>query len=126
MLPRRSGIGDRIGVLITYSTLVGTDPTPADLTTRLTKLNRTDIVLRLAWLNAAAQTWQGTKDNQQDTRIRDHLFPWWTPAFERWSARYGDGFLFSRYTILWLLRRALAICPVDSGLRTHEALQIFG
>jgi hypothetical protein len=55
-----------------------------------------------------------------------HLFPWWKEAFSRWTGRYGEGFFFSRYTILWLLRQALTTCAAQGGRRTHEACGVFG
>jgi hypothetical protein len=101
-------------------------PTSADLAARLVQLNLTDVVLRLAWLNAAAKTWQGTKDNHQDIKLRQHLFPEWKEAFAQWTGRFGEGFLFSRYTILWLMRQALTTCTAQGGGKTHEAREVFG
>jgi hypothetical protein len=67
------------------------------------------------------------RDNTIDKRVRNYLFPFWTGQFENWTARFGEGFVFSRFTLLWLLGQALLACPAD-GLRldTHERLRLFG
>jgi hypothetical protein len=119
---------DHLGVLITHQSLSGTWPARDDLRERLARLDRTEVVLRIAWINFAAHTWRLIKDNTRDQEIRNYLFPFWTDAFEAWTAQYGDGFVFSRYTLLWLLRQALTVCLKEGGLRldTIDAFQVFG
>jgi hypothetical protein len=86
-----------------------------------------ELLLRLAWVNAFGRTWQGIKDTHYDRRLREYLLPFWAQDFARWERRYGEhGFLFSRFTTLWLLRQALAHSPTNGERPTNEALHAFG
>jgi hypothetical protein len=55
------------------------------------------------------------------------LFPFWKEQFDTWTVRFGEGFVFSRYTLLWLMRQAFSTCPTDGNhLNTGEGLRVFG
>jgi hypothetical protein len=62
-----------------------------------------------------------------DKRVRSHLFPFWEEQFDKWTATFGEGFVFSRFNLLWLMRYAFITCASDgSRLDTHEQLRVFG
>lgn len=116
-----------MGTLITYTTMFGTWPTRADLDERLRALNKIDVVLRLAWSNAYIEGWKRVSSNEADEQIRDAWFPFWNQAFRDWSKRYGEGFLFARQTILWLMKRAFTTCSPDGErVLTPDTLRTFG
>ncbi len=118
---------DQYGTLITYASMLGHWPRVEDLLDRLRLLNRTDVILRIAWCSAVTRSWATTGDNSTDTRVRTHLFPFWKEQFDTWTAIFGEGFVFSRYTLLWLMRQAFSTCPTDGNrLNTGEGLRVFG
>lgn len=99
----------------------------ADLEQRLRPLRRTDVVLRLAWCNALTRTWGMVRDNEADKRLRNYLFPFWSRRFDDWTNEYGEGFLFHRYTLLWLMRHAFTFSdPGGVQLNTTETIASFG
>lgn len=123
----RPRFGEKMGTLITYATMFGTWPTLSERDERLRRLNRTDVVLRLAWSNAYIEGWKRIRSNEADGQIRSAWFPFWNGAFRDWSNRYGEGFLFARQTILWLMKRAFASCsPEGERVLTPETLHTFG
>ena len=95
-----------MGTLITYATMFGTWPTLSELMSGCDVSNRTDVVLRLAWSNAYIEGWKRLRSNEADGQIRSagFLLEW---RVRDWSNRYGEGFLFARQTILWLMKRRL-------------------
>lgn len=124
---RLTKISENWGSLITYATLFGSWPTMQQLRERLSVLPRSETILRLAWCNAATRTWAIVRSSQLDEAIRRYLFPLWAVQFEDWHKRFGGGFLFHRYTVLWLLRHALVLCPVAAPpLSTKDQLSRFG
>jgi len=123
-LPRK--ISDRFGTQITFQTLFGPWPTVDDLRTRLQTLRRTDVINRIAWCSAFAKTWETAKNNASDRVLRDYLFPFWREHFHRWTDRYGDGFFFTRHTMLWLLRQALRYCDPNGRPLAPDNIVIFG
>jgi hypothetical protein len=126
-LRRLQKLSDRYGTLISYATLLGPWPTLEDLKARLRTLNRSDVILRIAWCSAVTQTWATTKDNIRDKHVRNRLFPFFAHQFDGWTAKFGEGFVFSRFTLLWLMRHAFLICPPDgSRLDTPEQMKVFG
>jgi hypothetical protein len=102
-------------------------PTVEELDGRLRSLHRSDVVLRLAWCNAFIQGWKRISSNEADQQIRRAWFPAWEERFRHWSIRYGEGFLFARHTILWLMKRAFVMCAAD-GQRVNslDATYAFG
>jgi hypothetical protein len=104
-------VSERLGTLITYASMFERWPSLMDLNNRLRQLSRVDVLLRLAWCSALIISWKIMKDNDADRRVRDHLFPFWAEDFRRWTTTYGEGFVFSRFTILWLIRHALTSVP---------------
>ena len=120
-------ISERFGTLITYASMFEKWPRPEDLNDRLRQLSRTDVLLRLAWCSALTLTWKIVKDNEADRRVRDYLFPFWAEEFRGWTTIYGEGFVFSRFTVLWLMRHAFIVCPTDGArLDREEHFRIFG
>jgi hypothetical protein len=62
-----------------------------------------------------------------DKRVRSHLFPFWNEQFDKWTATFGEGFVFSRFNLLWLMRYAFLTCAPDGfRLDTPEHLRVFG
>lgn len=123
----RAGFDDKMGTLITYATMFGTSPTPAELDKLLRTLNRTDVILRLAWCNAYIRGWNRIRSNDADEQIRNAWFPFWNIAFCNWSKHYGEGFLFARQTILWLMKRSFVTCsPHGERVLNPDTLQSFG
>src|SRR5260370_24089507 len=116
------------GTLITYASVFGRWPSTGDLEERLRTLNRTDVVRVIAWCNAVTHTWKLIRNNTLDQSIRDLVFPFWRTHFQQWTERYGEGLVFHRYTLLWLLRHALVMCPPDGGARleTTERVAAWG
>ena len=65
--------------------------------------------------------------NEADKRARNYLFPFWNARFEQWTKQYGEGFLFHRYTLLWLMRHALTWGdPNGVRLNTPDQFATFG
>ena len=94
---------------------------------RLRLLSRIDVVLRLAWCSAVTLSWKTFKNRENDKRVRDYLFPFWQEECDRWTNEFGEGFVFSRFTILWLMRRAFSTCASDGArLDNHDRLHVFG
>jgi hypothetical protein len=120
-------VADGWGTLMTFASIFGSWPTTAQLEDRLRRIRRADLVLRLAWCNAYTRTWEIVRDNEADRRARNYLFPFWITQFDSWTRQYGEGFLFHRYSLLWLLRHALTFCDPDANsLNTPEQLALFG
>jgi hypothetical protein len=116
-----------MGTLITYATIFGTWPTTAELDERLRRLNRTDVILRLAWCNAYIEGWKRIRSNKADEQIRNAWFPFWNGVFRDWSRHHGEGFLFARQTILWLIKRAFVTCSIEGEhVANSDTLRTFG
>jgi hypothetical protein len=115
------------GTLVTYATLLGPWPQLEDLHNRLRSLNLSDVILRIAWCSAVTQSWSTIRDNGTDKRARSYLFPFWRAEFDRWTLKFGEGFVFARYTLLWLMRQAFLTCPTTGArLDSPERMQVFG
>jgi hypothetical protein len=115
------------GMIITFDSLIGGWPTFAQLECRLAELPRTETIHLVAWCNAATRTWDGVGDNKADEQVRNFLFPFWVPQFNNWTRQFGEGFLFHRYTLLWLLRHTLIMCPTAAPtIYSPEQLYRFG
>jgi hypothetical protein len=107
--------------------MFGKWPSREDLDDRLRQLSRTDVVLRLAWCNAVTVSWRSLENNDVDKRVCAHLFPFWADDVRRWTTTYGEGFMFSRFTILWLMRQAFTTCAPDGvRLDNEEHFRMFG
>jgi len=107
-----SALPFRLGTLVTYHTALGVPwPTFDELITRLECLCRRDAIYWLARLSLYVQTWERVSDNKRDKVLRNYVMPDWAQAFNHWTRVYGDGFVFSRYHILWLMRQVFRFCP---------------
>ncbi len=117
----------RYGIVISYDAVFGRWPRMEDLEERLGALNRSDAILLIAWCSAVTRSWARVPDNTLDKRVRAWLFPFWNAVFEKWTTKFGEGFLFSRYSLLWLLRKVFSNCPANGPrVDTFERLKVFG
>jgi hypothetical protein len=118
---------DHIGKFITYATLTGEWPTVEQLNEKLRALHHRDVINRIAWISALTRTWAVIRNNNADKRVREYVLPGYLDLFQAWTARFGEGFVFSRYTLLWTLRRAFMVCsPNGAAIANREALQALG
>ena len=114
----------KVGELITYASLNGDQwPTIDDLKKILTRFARADVVLRVAWLLTVIEAWQRVESNDRDRQVRDFVFPTLRQRFPSDPNR----FVFSRYSLLWLMRQAFLTCPGDGPqIRTRDELEMLG
>lgn len=99
----------RLELLLSFSVLTGKSPSAHDLSRMLRVLKRRDVVLSLAWLLAVTEAWKHHSDNATDVRVREVIMPNWTNRLRKFS----NGFLFSRHSLLWLVRQAILLCPAE-------------
>jgi hypothetical protein len=102
-----------LGTLITYRELTGRSVQSEELHAILRTLDLNDVVLRIAWCSGATAVWETAGILARDTSVRNYLFPFLRDALDKYSKDRPNALIFSRYTLLWLLKQALAHCAID-------------
>jgi len=109
-------------VLITYREVFGKEPTLAALHAVLQKYQRSEVVFLLGKLNCLLGTWQNAPNYDLDARLSRILL--WNQTGRVFAIRAADNnrVVFSRVTLLYLVKQACLACPEDGLLlNTREA-----
>lgn len=115
--------GRRLGELICYSKFSHSIPTEHLLEALLLPYGCLDVLLRIAWLIQVSRTWLRVDTNEQDRRLRSYVFPKHADQLEGSRERVA----FTRPSLLWLMAKALAICPMDGrSLESVDDLENVG
>ncbi|MGJ5817015.1 hypothetical protein [Paludibaculum fermentans] len=102
---------DGFGRLITYSSVYGRWPTYEDLATCLKPYRVSDVVLTLSWILTTTQSWRAVSGNDRDLSIRRYF----APSLQFHRSATGEEFLFSRASVLWLMRQSFRLCQHDGA-----------
>jgi len=111
----------RFAVLITYREVFAREPFIDDLHRVLSKYQRTGVLVLLAKLNCLLGTWQNEPQVGLDDQLTRLVLPNYQAKIE--AIRRGDieRLLFSRLTILYVIKQACLICPSDGNPVNNQA-----
>ncbi len=99
----------KLGVRIQFSRIFGKRPTLADMHEAIRPLKRQDVLLSLAWIISVTKGTRIQQDNQLERKIWPHFLP---SCYTRLSTD-PTAFVFSRFTVLWLMKQACLVCDLD-------------
>lgn len=100
-------------VLITYHEVFSKEPSIGDLYILLAKYQRPEVLVFLAKLNCLLRTWQNQPDFNLDSRLSRLVFPSYDAKIERIRRDSVERVLFSRLTILYLIKQACLASPLQ-------------
>ena len=103
----------QFAVLVTAREILGITPKLADLHRILAKYQRREVLFLLAKLNCLLGTWQNTPQFDIDRRITQILIPGYFSQIEGLRRGQAQRIVFSRITILYLVKQACQVCPED-------------
>ncbi len=77
---------------------------------------------------ALTNSWQLVRNSDDDRRVRAYVLPTWQDRIEQWCKNNNsEGWIFSRYAVLWLMRQAFVVCsPEGEQIDTREKLERLG
>ena len=101
----------QVAVLITYREVFGKEPSLDDLHVMLKKYKRVEVLGLLAKLNCLLGTWQNQPEFQLDSKLSALVLPTYNRAIQAIRRSSGGRILFSRLTILYLVKQACMACP---------------
>jgi len=101
----------QFAVLVTAREILGITPKLADLHRILAKYQRREVLFLLAKLNCLLGTWQNTPQFDIDRRITQILIPGYFSQIEGLRRGQAQRIVFSRITILYLVKQACQVCP---------------
>jgi hypothetical protein len=107
-------------VLVTAREILGGTPKLADLHRILAKYQRREVLFLLAKLNCLLGTWQNTPQFDIDGKITQILIPHYSSQIEGLRRGQVQRLVFSRITLLYLLKQACLVCP-ETGLPPYGA-----
>ncbi len=102
----------RMGVLITWSELVGSKPTRDVVRQQLAPYSLESVLLGLSRISALLNTWQVRHNPEADLEIARRTLPTHYRAIERLTSRRDDRVLISRISILYVAKQALSACQI--------------
>jgi hypothetical protein len=104
----------QFAVLITHREIVGGVPTESDLQAILRKYTRREVVAFLAKLNCLLTTWKNEPNLEWDVKFSHHLLPKHRESLDQIRKGPLQRVLFSRLTLLFVLKQACLACPRDA------------
>ena len=111
----------KFAVLITHREIVGKEPTRDDLGTVLKKYSRREVVNFFGKLNCLLATWQNEPNIERDSKLATYLLPVYQERLQ--AIRNGPltRLLFSRLTLLFILKQACLVSPSEGSSVTTDA-----
>jgi len=108
----------RAAVLITYREIFGKEPDLSGLHAILRKYERREVLFLLAKLNCLLGTWQNTPQFELDRRFSVYLLGGVQNDLKRIYATGESRIVFSRLTILYLMKQACLAC-LEKGAQVN-------
>src|SRR5439155_18539379 len=107
--------------LITYHEVFASEPSIADLHRIFAKYHRPEVLALLAKLNCILGTWRNKPEFELDSRLSELLLPSYQPKIAAIRRDAVQRLLFSRLTILYLVKQACLACPMRGDPVNNEA-----
>lgn len=112
----------QVATLITYREVCNKEPTLPELHALMQKYRRREFVTLIAHLNCILGTWQNAPNFDVDTQLSGVLLGKYHDRVQVIRSLTGRRIVFSRVTLLYLIKQACITCP-DEGLlvQTEDA-----
>lgn len=108
----------QVAILITYREVFNKEPTLPELRVLLQKYRRREFVTLLAHLNCILGTWQNAPNFDVDAQLSQGLLGKYHERVQPIRSSADRRIVFSRVTLLYLIKQACITCPED-GLLVH-------
>jgi hypothetical protein len=119
----------RLAVLITYREVFKKEPTAEELHAILKKYKRDEVILLLGKFNCLMGTWKNEPDEELDRKLSSYILDKHVArlnAIRDWD-RQVTRLVFSRLTLLYLVKQACLVCPDNGpGLSSAEGRNDLG
>jgi hypothetical protein len=110
----------QFAVLITYREILGREPQIADLHALLAKYQRREVIFLFAKLNCLLGTWQNTPNFDVDEKLSQIFLRSYFDQLVMVRRANGGRLLFSRITLLYLIKQACLACGEAGELLDNE------
>jgi hypothetical protein len=120
LYPLRGKTLAKYAVLITFEDVFWRRPELRELDALLAKYQRNEIIFLLGNLNCLLGTWQNDVDFEMDDKLARWLLPSYAIQIDKIRRATNGRVLFSRITLLYLIKRAFTSCP-DTGAMPNNA-----
>jgi hypothetical protein len=108
-------------VLITYHEVVGKNATTEDLRAILARYKRNEVIGFLGKLNCLLGTWKNEPDKNLDERLANYILSKHRDRLQRLRQGPTVRIVFSRLTLLYLIKQACFACPDDGPNLVSDA-----